>query len=123
MKTTKRILAILTAIVLCLAPMALMVGAAQHGIAPFVMHDLTCESCGSTNVEYREYPWAIQIGITGPTATHCYQNIMVKAELDCEDCGYIDEDQYYEGGVQHPTFVQNPANGRYMCSNCNYTIN
>ena len=33
-QTTKRILAILTAIVLCLAPMALMVGMAENTVVP-----------------------------------------------------------------------------------------
>ena len=54
MKTTKRILALITAFILCLAPMALMVGAAETiDVCSVCRHD--SGTVISTGLEYREY--------------------------------------------------------------------
>ena len=76
MKTTKRILALITALVLCLAPMALMVGAA-----------VTNEVC-----EHYQYVDIIEGTLVSSTYIGtdavCYRNVYENSYYACQECGH-----------------------------------
>lgn len=119
MKTTKRIFALLTAVILCLAPMALMVGAAQNDeISLYGSPNYTC-ICGESRV-YRSLTNAVLIEkeIVKSQSVCCidwYNNV----EYICTSCNVV-KDRDDGVGIQrsHPTFHQNTANGRYYCTQC-----
>ena len=82
MKTTKRILALITALVLCLAPMALMIGAADK------VEITDVGPCG-----HSIYDYTIKYGdetsrIIGGTADHCHTRVYANATEECDICGY-----------------------------------
>ena len=110
MKTTKRILAILTAIVLCLAPMALAVGAAENGTR--------CHDCERYTV-VTSYPNTIRGNkvIIG-SVNVCYEQDVLTALTNCTYCGKIYCEEITTRKYNHVNFVQNAANGRYYCVLC-----
>ncbi|MBE6657542.1 MAG: hypothetical protein E7604_03765 [Ruminococcaceae bacterium] len=110
MKTTKRILAMITALVLCLAPMALMVGAAATGTL--------CHECGKYTVvtTYPNTPMGPQV-IIG-SANVCYEQEILTELTKCTSCHTVYYDETTTRKYNHVNFAQNSANGRYYCVVC-----
>ena len=116
MKITKRILAILTALVLCLAPMALMAGAAeqnectQHIFTPPIPDNAASAHYASMSLATPQY---------------CPPIVYVGCPKICTICGYTIYVNYTATDlkVEH-RFVtkQSPVNGAYYeeCSFCGY---
>lgn len=113
MKMTKRILAILTALVLCLAPMILMVGAAEFSV--YVLHgNCDCNTPGApyggTNPVFDDYVkqsyWCKSMYYTG-------------GYYDCLTCGTKNEIVGYNQLIPHPT-VYYEEDGSYWCPECGY---
>lgn len=113
-KITKRILAILTAIVLCLAPMVLMVGAAEFSIYGLNVNTCDCNNPGK--------PWGGTY--TGFSYEYhsvwCRRNYYSGGSFTCLTCGLTQAIDSYDTLSAHPTFTINPANGRYWCPDCHY---
>ena len=120
MKTLKRILALLTALVLCLAPMALMVGAADQIAVPAATG---CGTCGSNTFittyidEYYHHD-----EIVG-SATVCYNEKWCHAVSTCVGCPATYDVCYTKYSRTHASLMPHPANGRYYCSKCGYMAN
>ena len=74
MKTTKRILALITAFILCLAPMALMVGAAETETCSHRDRYVSTDSAANAYV------------IAPATATHCPTIKYVGCVVRCQTC-------------------------------------
>ena len=104
----------ITALVLCLAPMALMVGASEHGITPCALLDVTCYSCGSTNITYVICDKAIY-SAQYKTPIYCYYEVYLVGRVVCIDCDAITPD-YSIRSLQHPTLLY----GR--CPACGYIV-
>ena len=119
MKTLKRILALLTALVLCLAPMALMVGAAEHGVAPCAVLDVTCDSCGSTNVVYLDCEDTTLYHAEYATPIYCYYEEYLLGRVSCLACGAIDPDLYVRSS-QHPSIMYNEERTKRFCNACGF---
>ena len=108
----------MTAIVLCMAPMALMVGAAEHLIEiHFLTRDVTCSHDPNNYI--------LSGGILDESADDDY----VWHWYYCKRIWYRNGNAYcpvcqsnytvdYSILISHPSFLQNPANGRYYCSDC-----
>lgn len=120
MKLTKRILSVLTAIVLCLAPMALMVGAAETLQEIEIRFITRGDVCGHN---------PDNIIITGgeydPDADE-----YVYGTYYCKRIWYRDASAYcpvcdrtytvdYGKLIPHPSFIQSQVNGFYYCCECN----
>lgn len=118
MKTTKRILAIITALVLCLAPMTLMVGAVDNGISTRAVHSRTCDFCGSTNVSYTEYASPRLVYQEGPCDEYCSLYRYEINATSCGNCTLTDHD-YIDRYTYH-NYITSPVNGSQICSNCNH---
>lgn len=128
MKTTKRILALITALVLCLAPMALMVGAAVVGetISPMGLH---CNCPNPTYTLYDHGPFvtnadgSIKENSIG-SALVCYESWYKYSRMQCSDCHII----FYNYNVTraeftHPTVYKVEIDGEMhdYCPKCGYT--
>ena len=116
MKTTKRILALITALVLCLAPMALMVGAAEIAIYSANVNVCDCNNPGD--------PW----GGINPTFQYyvkgdywCKSMYYTGGYFTCLTCGETQAIDGYSKLIPHVEFVVNPANGRLWCPECHVT--
>ena len=119
MKFTKRILALITAVVLCLAPMALMVGAAENEIILYGSSlNNPCIYCGETRV-YRSLENAtfVEKEIVG-TQSVCYINWYNNVEYRCAKCGEVKDRADIGIQLSHPTFYLNTATGNYYCPLC-----
>ena len=106
MKITKRILALITALVLCLAPMALMVGAAENEVILYGSSlNNPCIYCGETRV-YRSLENAtfIEKEIVG-TQSVCYINWYNNVEYRCAKCGEVKDRADIGIQLSHPTFI------------------
>ena len=114
MKTTKRILAMITALVLCLAPMALMVGASEHGVAPCALHDVSCDSCGSTNITYVSCD-TVLYSAQYKTPIYCYYEEYLVGRVICLACDAVTPD-FYVNSSQHPTLLHG------KCPACGYIV-
>lgn len=114
MKTTKRILAMITALVLCLAPMALMVGASEHGIAPCALAGATCDSCGSTDTLTAPCDPILYYAVYR-TPIYCYYEEYLVGRVVCFDCDAINPD-YNIHSSQHPTLLHG------KCPACGYIV-
>ncbi len=119
-KTTKRILALMTALVLCLAPMALMVGAAvinDNMVAPCGI-DCDCVNPTYTTLVTGNPTYSIEVA----TATGCiiqYYDAMI---VECNNC--LARSVVRDCGKEftHPTFIYGTENGitAYHCPRCSY---
>lgn len=119
MKTTKRILALITALVLCLAPTALMVGASE--IAPCATLDLSCAVCGNSNVSYQECKQTLISSINIGTYSVCQYCEYLVGHTVCgnSSCGYRAPDYEYRT-TQHPTIYYNEDRTMRFCVVCGY---
>lgn len=117
MKNLKRILALMTALVLCLAPMALMIGAAEHGVTPRAVLDVTCVSCGSTNAVYLPSDEVVLYFAEYATPIYCYYEAYLLGRVSCLTCGTINPDLYVNSS-QHPTIMYNEDRTRRFCTAC-----
>lgn len=118
MKITKRIFALLTALVLCLAPMVLMVGASETIDVCAVSacrHDRG--SIISTGPEYREYVGSYNV---------CYEIYCDDVKAKCDACGEIYyTDHVFVRSTTHPTLIYGTENGitAWHCPACPYYHN
>ncbi len=103
MKMTKRFFALLTAMVLCLAPMALMVGAA--------VADTVCPHYNVANIDYISYVETVKLA----DATGCYMWVW-NAQYTCDICQWHWEGIYRD--IQRHHYA---ANG--VCAYCGYDSN
>ena len=118
MKTTKRIFAMITALVLCLAPMALMIGAADATANT----GSYCSKCGTNNV-YTTSPNTIMGDkIYLHTRDFCFERPMLTSVTKCHNCGRMYEEIITYRKFGHVDVYQNPANGRWTCYECGYQI-
>ena len=101
MKTTKRILAIITALVLCLTPMALMIGAAESA------------HCSHLNTYINTSTAATAYQIASATSTHCPTIKYVGCIKVCRDC-----DEYL--GTEDITHAFTHYWVDDVCSYCGY---
>lgn len=117
MKTLKRILALMSALLLCLAPMTLMVGAAEnlneihfisrrllcnHDPDDFILSGGTYDATVTDDYVYHWY-YCKRIWYRGGTAT-------------CPVCGHSDTVDY-SVLIAHPTFIQG-SDGIFRCPDC-----
>ena len=113
MKTTKRILALITAFILCLAPMALMVGAAETiDVCSVCRHD--SGTVISTGLEYREYVGSHNV---------CFNVYCDDVTSICDACGEIYfSDHVFVRSMSHPTMFYKTENGitAWHCPLCTY---
>ena len=118
MKTTKRILALLTALVLCLAPTALMVGAAE--IVPHATHTTSCDLCGS-NAPFRECQQILISSVNIGTYSECQYCCYLIGHNVCSNssCGYKEPVPTYRT-TQHPTIYYNEDRTMRFCVVCGY---
>ena len=128
MKMTKRFFALLTAMVLCLAPMALMVGAAaihETTVQP-LSADYPCPKCGSVHYYVESLPAASETEYKH-TADVCCTKTYSSANMKCGYCNY--EGVLYGSFTRdytHPTLIYctQTINGvditAYHCPACNY---
>ena len=119
MKTLKRILALLTALVLCLAPMALMVGADYASPAAITGG---CNLCGGNTTTYhgiREFQGETLVG----SASICSYRTYITEKVVCDSCNELISYNTTTEATSHPTLMPHPANGRYYCSKCGYMQN
>ena len=121
MKTTKRILALITALVLCLAPMTLMVGAAENDIVPRGLH---C-SCNPTRYTVLQYGYSrneIQKTALGCYITYYYSDANTRVKLRCNTCHIEFYTDSFGQEYTHPTFYTKEVNGEtvFYCPACGY---
>lgn len=119
MKTTKRILALITALVLCLAPTALMVGASE--IAPCATLDRSCNMCGNSNVSEVPCQRTLISRLNIGTYSTCQSSLYIIGHYVCNDisCGYV-EPKNESVVTQHPTIYYNEDRTRRFCVVCGY---
>ena len=120
MKTTKRILALITALVLCLAPMALMTLAAET--VPCATRDLYCLRCNYSDVTYQSCKTTFSRTICDiGTYSECQYNEYLVGYLVCNrpTCGYVENDYIYRT-TQHPTIYYNEDHTMRFCVVCGY---
>ena len=115
MKTTKRILAILTAFVLCLAPMALMVGAAENAFNS--MH-IYCDHSGANYVISWGEAVTSYIDTIYGTADRCCLIAYINVPMYCPDCDVTFYDTAYKEASHN--WANNSVNGAVYCTRCNY---
>ena len=115
MKTTKRILALLTALVLCLAPMTLMVWAADGGY---------CRYCEHYSV-YTTYPNTV-VGskIYIRTANTCFElpTLTLLTKCQTSSCNHVFAEEITYKKYGHVDMYQHEANGRWTCRECGYQM-
>ena len=115
MKPLKRVLALITALVLCLAPMMLMVGAAEVSVYGLNVNTCDCNNpgqpWGGKNPEFQYYVY---------DAYWCKSMYYTGGYFTCLTCGETQAIDGYNVLIAHPTFTINPANGRYWCPECHY---
>ena len=121
MKMTKRFFALLTALVLCLAPMALMVGAAENNIVP---RGIQC-SCSPTYHTVLEYGYSRTEIVK--TALRChiiyyYSDEDTRVRLRCNTCSIEFDTDSFGKEYTHPTFLSKEVNGEtvFYCPACGY---
>ena len=119
MKTTKRILARITALVLCLAPMALMTLAAET--VPCATRDLYCLRCNYSDVTYVSCKQTLTRRLNVGTYEVCQYNEYLVGHLVCNrsSCGYAEPDYIYRTS-QHPTIYYNEDRTMRYCRVCGY---
>lgn len=111
MKFTKRILTLLTAVVLCLAPMVLMAGAAELSESD-IMSDNECTHSNGWHIILSTAANRYFYG--SPTSTHCPPYYYTGVYHECLDCGHVKYDTYYSQTRSVHLF----SNG--VCSYCGY---
>ena len=113
MKMTKRILAFVTALVLCLAPMALMVGAAE--ISVYGMNDDICDCNNPGDTWGGTYSHTEYLG----QAYWCKRMYYTGGWFTCLTCGETQAIDGYNKLIAHPT-VYYEEDGSYWCPECGY---
>ena len=121
MKTTKRILALITALVLCLAPMALMVGAAENDVIPCGIH-CNCTPSYHTVLQYGYKRVDLRGTATSCCITYYYSDEDTQVQLRCNSCHIVFYTSSYGVESTHPTFYSKEVNGEtvYYCPVCGY---
>lgn len=118
MKTTNRILALITALVLCLAPMALMIGAADANtdvVSPKGLH-CSCINPSHSIISYDSYyDDYFNLSITRCCVRY-YQNV----KLQCNSCHIIFTTASYGKELTHHTFYYDEENDVYKCPKCGF---
>ena len=111
MKTTKRILALITALVLCLVPMVFMIEAAEIAIRGVNVEVCDCNNPGK--------PWgSTYVGYTYVYHSHwCKRNDYTGGYFTCLTCGETQAIDGYDHLTPH-VWDTNPANGRPWCTDC-----
>ena len=118
MKTTKRILALITALVLCLAPMALVADAAETTPGT----GSCCGNCETNNVFTTSPNTVVGAKIYLHTTDFCFELPILTSVTKCHNRGqmYAETITYRKFG--HVDVYQHPANGRWTCYECGYQI-
>ena len=113
MKTLKRILALVTTLVLCLAPMALMALAAEVSV-----YGLNVDTCDCNNPGE---PWGGEhydtTNVSGPY--WCQSMHYSGGYFTCLTCGKTQAIDGYNRLIAHPT-VYYKEDGSYYCNVCGY---
>ena len=118
MKTLKRILALMTALVLCLAPTALMVGASA-GDMPRLVYDGRCERCLSSNVTYQDLTDSLYSTTIVGEETRCQRYKWLVGHWYCKNCNHY-ESKYEFTYSNHPTLYYNEEGNMRFCAVCGY---
>ena len=120
MKMTKKISTLMLAMLICLMTLGVMVSADTADCAePRAVHDILCDRCGSSNVDYTDVPDTVVDFIKISTSTQCRYNKIKKGTLTCSDCGLGTIDYYYSYST-HPTLIYSETAGGYACPACDY---
>ena len=93
---------------------ALMVGASEHGVAPCALHDVTCDSCGSTNITYVSCD-TVLYSAQYKTPIYCYYEEYLVGRVICLACDAVTPD-FYVNSSQHPTLLHG------KCPACGYIV-
>lgn len=116
MKLTKRILSVLTAAVLCLAPMALMVGAAESTV--YGVNVDVCD-CNNPGQPWGGVPYGKPTNIS--QAYWCQSQEYIGGYFTCLTCGETQAIDGYSRLIAHPT-VYYKEDGSYYCPVCGYNV-
>ena len=101
--------------------MALMVGTAEHSVAPLGIY-CNCSPTRHTVLQYGYSRNVIQATATGCYITYYYSDDTTRVQLQCNTCHIVFYTDSFGQEYTHPTFNTKEVNGEtvFYCPACGY---